>query len=169
MRRSIGQMLGASKLARSVGGLKHSVERLRHPQQWFQVTLSGVGDAVIAVDAKGCVAFLNPVAQSLTGWSQEEARGKQLGDVYCSVNEETREPLENPAVRVMRDGLVSGQASYSLLIAKDGRETSIQESGVPVRDSDGKLLGAVLVFRGMLPQKGCLATRRRKQLANRLP
>jgi len=140
-------MLGASKLARSVGGLKHSVERLRHPQQWFQVTLSGVGDAVIAVDAKGCVAFLNPVAQSLTGWSQEEARGKQLGDVYCSVNEETREPLENPAVRVMRDGLVSGQASYSLLIAKDGRETSIQESGVPVRDSDGKLLGAVLVFR----------------------
>lgn len=87
-------------------------EALYEQRQWLQVTLSSIGDAVITTDAKGLVNFLNPVAETLTGWRQDEAVGTPLDIVFKIVNEETRETVENPATRALRDGLVVGLANH---------------------------------------------------------
>lgn len=83
-------------------------EALYEQRQWLQITLASIGDAVITTDHEGNVTFLNPVAQSLTGWSQDEAGGLPLDTVFRIVNEETRRTVENPATRVLREGLVVG-------------------------------------------------------------
>jgi PAS domain S-box-containing protein len=113
----------------------------------FEVILSSIGDAVIATDIDGNVSFLNAVAQALTGWTLDDARGQPLPKVFRIVNEDTREEVENPALRAIREGIVFGLANHTLLIAKDGTEIPIDDSGSPIRDYDGSLLGAVLVFR----------------------
>lgn len=122
-------------------------EELRQQREWLAVTLSSIGDAVIATDTTGAVTFLNPVAQALTGWTLEESQGKSLQNIFQIVNEETREPVENPVLRAMKEGVVVGLANHTVLIARDGTETPIDDSGAPIKAPDGKLLGAVLVFR----------------------
>src|SRR5262245_44470497 len=84
----------------------------------LQATLTSVGDAVITTDASGNVGFLNPVAQGLTGWTQEEAAGRPLGDVFRIVNESTRQAVENPADQALREGNVVGLANHTILIAR---------------------------------------------------
>jgi PAS domain S-box-containing protein len=126
--------------------------------EWFRVTLARIGDAVIATDTEGRVTFLNPVAESLTGWTQDEAAGVSLESVFKIVNEGTRQTVESPVVRVLRDGVSAGLATHSLLIAKDGTERPIgpiDDSAAPIRNDQGELAGAVLVFRD--------ATERRRQ------
>src|ERR671918_542781 len=91
-------------------------------RQWLQVTLSSIGDAVITTDRQGLITFLNPVAQSLTGWTQEEAAGIPLETVFKIINEKTRDTVENPATRALREGLIVGLANHTLLIAKNGTE-----------------------------------------------
>ena len=120
---------------------------LRQQREWLAVTLSSIGDAVIATDTRGAVTFLNPVAQSLTGWTQQEAQGKALQEIFQIVNEQTREPVENPGLKAIKEGTVVGLANHTVLIAQDGKETPIDDSGAPIKTSEGKLLGAVLVFR----------------------
>ena len=88
-------------------------EALHEQRQWLRVTLSGIGDGVITTDAEGNVTFLNPVAQSLTGWTQDEAAGVPLEKVFKIVNEETRRTVENPATRALREGLVVGLANHN--------------------------------------------------------
>jgi PAS domain S-box-containing protein len=83
-------------------------EALHEQRKWLRVTLSSIGDAVITADNKGDVTFLNPVAQSLTGWTQEEAAGKSLDTVFKIVNEASRHTVENPATRALREGVVVG-------------------------------------------------------------
>jgi PAS domain S-box-containing protein len=114
---------------------------------WYQVTLSAIGDAVLTADPQGRVVYLNPVAESLTGWVAGDAHGQALEDVFRIVNEETREPVEQPVRRVIETGLVRGLANHTLLIAKDGTERPIDDSAAPVRDEAGGLIGIVLVFR----------------------
>jgi PAS domain S-box-containing protein len=122
------------------------VELERHRNQ-LRVTLASIGDAVIATDPKGNVTFLNPVAEQLTGWATSEASGRPLGDVFVILSEGTRRPVENPALRALRDGTVTGLANHTLLVARDGTERPIDDSAAPIRDDGGAVLGAVLVFR----------------------
>jgi PAS domain S-box-containing protein len=112
-----------------------------------RVVLSSIGDAVLTADLQGNVTFLNSVGQSLTGWTLEEAVGVPLDQIFRIVNEETRLPVENPAFRALRDGMVAGLANHTLLIAKDGTERPIDDSAAPIRDARGEVTGVVLVFR----------------------
>ena len=133
---------------------KHRMEkRLQESERRLSTTLTSIGDAVMATDNQGLVTFMNPVAQSLTGWKQQEALGKNLQDVFRIVNEITRKPVENPTTRVLREGVVVGLANHTLLIAKDGREIPIEDSGAPIRDEEGNTLGVVLVFKDVTERR----------------
>ena len=116
-------------------------------RQLLAVTLASIGDGVIVTDSAGRVTFLNGEAESLTGWSFEEAVGQPLASIFCIIHEETRQPVESPAEKVLRLGTTVGLANHTLLIARDGREIPIDDSGAPIRLEDGAVQGVVLVFR----------------------
>jgi PAS domain S-box-containing protein len=120
---------------------------LHFQPEWCRVTLASIGDAVITTDINGGVTFLNPVAQSLTGWRLEQAAGQPLDSVFRIINEESRQPVESPTVRALREGVVVGLANHSLLIGKDGTERPIDDSAAPIRNDMGEIAGVVLVFR----------------------
>jgi PAS domain S-box-containing protein len=109
--------------------------------------LSSIGDGVIAADSNSRVTYLNKVAEQLTGWSLAEAHGKPLESVFQIVNEETRTQVENPAIRAIKEGVIFGLANHTLLLTRDGKEIPIDDSGAPIKDETGQLIGAVLVFR----------------------
>ena len=132
---------------------KQAAEALQEQREWLRVTLSSIGDAVITTDTKGCVTFLNPVAQSLTGWTPEDAAGVPVESVFKIVNEETRRTVENPATRALREGVVVGLANHTLLIAKDGTERTIDDSAAPIRKASGEVAGVVLVFRDITERR----------------
>src|SRR5918993_520560 len=113
----------------------------------LRITLSSISDAVITTDVKGLVTFLNPVAQSLTGWTQSDAAGVPLEKLFKIVNEETRQPVENPATHALREGKVVGLANHTLLITKDGTEKSIAYTAAPIHNANGEVVGVALVFR----------------------
>ena len=119
----------------------------QYPHEWLQVTLTSIGDAVIATDVQGNVAFLNPVAAALTGWDQNGARGRPLADVFPIINQDTRRPVESPVTKALREGTVVGLANHTLLIARNGTERPIDDSAAPIRDPQGNVIGVVLVFR----------------------
>ena len=119
----------------------------------FRVTLAGIGDAVIATDADARVSFINPVAEQLTGWKADEARGRPLDEVFKIVNARTRAPVENPVGRVLKEGAVAGLANHTTLIARDGSERHIEDSAAPVRDAAQRTIGAVLIFRDVTEQR----------------
>jgi PAS domain S-box-containing protein len=112
----------------------------------LRITLASIGDAVISTDAGGRVAYLNGVAEALTGWSTAAA-GRPLSDVFHIVNEQTRQPAENPALQALREGVVVGLANHTVLIARDGTERPIDDSAAPMLDESGAPVGVVLVFR----------------------
>jgi PAS domain S-box-containing protein len=127
---------------------KHAAEqKLRASERRFAATLSSIGDAVIATDAQGRVTFMNPVAEALTGWPRQEAAGRPLPDVFCIVNEDTREIVEDPGAKVLRLGAVIGLANHTALLARDGRELPLNDCGSPIIDESGGIIGAVIVFR----------------------
>jgi PAS domain S-box-containing protein len=118
-------------------------DELVESRQWLQTTLESVGDALIACDRHRCVELMNPVAQQLTGWTLEEAKGKPLETVFRAVDERTREAVKTP------DGEADEKSpsNYSLLVAKDGTEYLIDQSAAPIRNASGEVAGVVLVFR----------------------
>jgi PAS domain S-box-containing protein len=122
-------------------------EARRMSEERHRITLMSVGDGVISTDAQGRVELLNPVTETLTGWSQDEARGRPLEEVFRIVNEKTRKDVENPVRRVMREGLVVGLANHTILIARDGTERPIADSGAPIHNERNEITGVVLVFR----------------------
>ena len=126
---------------------------LREQQEWLRITLSSIGDAVITTDNHGDVTFLNPVAQTLTGWTQADAAGKPLESVFKIINEETRHTVENPVTKALREGVAVGLANHTLLIAKDGTEWPIDDSAAPIRNAAGEVAGVVLVFRDVTERK----------------
>jgi diguanylate cyclase (GGDEF)-like protein/PAS domain S-box-containing protein len=111
-----------------------------------QVTLQSIGDAVITTDSEGRIDYMNPVAESLTGWENREAQGQLIGNVLTMVDEVTREGGESPVVRCLREGRVLGLAEHTVLINRRGQEIAIQDSAAPIRDRAGNLIGAVMVF-----------------------
>ncbi|MGC9363860.1 MAG: PAS domain S-box protein [Fidelibacterota bacterium] len=123
-------------------------EKERHAmEEQFRTTLYSIGDAVIVTDKNGVVKYLNPVAENLTGWREKEARGKSVREIFKIINEESRQEVESPVQKVIREGSVQGLANHTLLLTRDGREIPIADSGAPIRTEDGEILGVVLVFR----------------------
>ena len=116
-------------------------------------TVRSIGDAVIATDAAGIVTLLNGVAEELTGYSEAEALGRPLTEVFQIVNEHTRAVVESPVDRVLESGAIVGLANHTVLIARDGRETPIDDSGAPIRGPSGAIEGVVLVFRDVTERK----------------
>src|SRR5215210_4013729 len=107
---------------------RRAEEDLRKQSEWLRVTLASIGDAVISTDAEGRVTFMNGVAESLTGCLQAEALGRPLPDIFHIINEQTRQPVDNPVEKVLREGKVVGLANRTVLIAKDGTERTIDNS-----------------------------------------
>ena len=137
--------------------LYQNLYRAEH-QRWqveeeINATFYSIGDGVISTDAAGRVTRMNPVAEQLTGWSEAEALGKPVEQVFHIINEESRAAVENPVVRVVRDGIVVNLANHTLLIARDGCERPIADSGAPIRDGQGRIAGAVLVFRDQTEER----------------
>lgn len=121
--------------------------RATEGRELLRVTLASIGDAVITTDLRARVTQLNPVAESLTGWTTSEARGRPLDEVFRIVDEVTRAVVENPALRALREGAVVGLANHTVLLSRDGVERPIDDSAAPIRDGSGRVRGCVLVFR----------------------
>jgi PAS domain S-box-containing protein len=115
-------------------------------ERW-RTTLASIGDAVISTDRDARITNMNSVAQSLTGWSHSAAIGQPLDTIFRIVNESTRDAVENPAIRALKEGIIVGLANHTILIAKDGSEKAIDDSAAPIRCKDGEIVGSVLVFR----------------------
>ncbi|MDG3007162.1 PAS domain S-box protein [Paludisphaera mucosa] len=126
---------------------RRAEEALSAERERLRITLASIGDGVISTDAEGRVTYLNGVAERLTGWAVAEAAGRPLQEVFRIVNQYSREPVENPALRALRDGVVVGLANHTILIARDGAERPIDDSAAPMFDGRRAAIGAVLVFR----------------------
>jgi PAS domain S-box-containing protein len=142
---ALNQRIG--DLSREIHRRKAAEATAMQEAERLRVMLHSIGDAVIGTDVDGRVEFLNPVAEELTGWKTGEAAGQKLEDVFHIVNEETRQPVENPALRALKDGKIVGLANHTILISKDRTERPIDDSAAPVRDGEKRIVGAVLVFR----------------------
>jgi PAS domain S-box-containing protein len=173
LRDEAGNLRGFSKITRDMTDRKNAEENARRlleeaaarraaeeharlvqeQRERLHVTLASIGDAVISTDAQGRVDFLNPVAERLVGWTTTEAASRTLSDVFRIVNEDTRQVVENPALRALQEGVVVGLANHTVLIGKDGRERPIDDSAAPIRDAEGKVVGSVLVFRDISDKK----------------
>lgn len=128
-------------------GQRNIYRTLWQTQEEYRTTLYSIGDAVITTDVTGKVRYLNNVAEKLTGWKESEARGIPLGKIFHIVNEQTREIVENPVEKILKQGLVVGLANHTILISKNGIEIPIADSGAPIKNEKGQLIGVVIVFR----------------------
>ncbi len=122
-------------------------KELREYYQEFRTILYSIGDGVITTDTNGNIKQMNRMSEELTGWSETEVIGKPIERIFNIINEGTRNVVENPVHKVLKEGVVVGLANHTLLISKDGKEIPIADSGAPIRDELGKIEGVVLVFR----------------------
>ncbi len=134
-------------VAQDISGRKQMEEKLRLSENNLRITLDSIGDAVITTDTDGLITRMNPTAEQLTGWRIREAAGRPLPDVFQIVNANTREKVPNPVARVLDSGEIVGLANHTVLIARDGREYQIADSGAPIRGAGGRMEGVVLAFR----------------------
>ena len=132
---------------------KQAEEALAAERERLLVTFRSIGDGVITADVEGRVTLISNVAEALTGWTQEEAIGKPLNEVFHIINEETRERCENPLEKVMATGKIVRLANDTVLIARDGTERALADSGAPIYDYEGKIIGVVVVFRDITEEK----------------
>lgn len=130
-----------------------ALEAVRRSEESLSVTLHSIGDAVMATDVEGRITRFNSIAEKLTGWTQAQALGRPVAEVFKIINEETREPAHIPVMDVLATGEIYGLANHTVLIARDGTEWPIADSAAPIRDQDGGILGAVLVFRDVTEEK----------------
>jgi PAS domain S-box-containing protein len=142
----IARQRAERELLAALEALERKTEELTQQREWFAVTLESIGDAVITTDTQGRVSFLNPVAEQMTGWSSAQAQGEPLERVFRIINEETRLPAENPVHKVLESGKTIALANHTALISKHGAERAIEDSAAPIRDSQGNICGAVMVF-----------------------
>jgi PAS domain S-box-containing protein len=137
-----------------VGEAARRAQRLAtESREVLRVTLGSIGDAVITTDTQGYITYINEVAESLTGWSHTDALGQPLERVFRVLNEDTREPVENPATKVLRSGVIAGLANHTVLVKKDGKECPIDDSAAPIRNEEGYVSGCVLIFRDVTAQR----------------
>jgi PAS domain S-box-containing protein len=137
----------------SLDVLNRRAEEIFQSEQQLRTTLASIGDGVITCDVDGRVQMMNPVAQGLTGWSQTEAHGRPLEEVFRIVHSTTREVVENPVAKVKRLNSIVGVANHTVLVRKDGTELQIADSGAPIPDQRGGTAGIVLVFRDITMER----------------
>src|SRR5207253_7730506 len=135
----------------------------RQQRELLAVTLSSIGDAVMATDSHGRITFLNPVAEALTGWPLQDALGQPCEAVFRLVHARTRQPLESPVAQVLRDSTVVGLAPQTVLLTRDGRELPIADLSAPIRNGGKRLQGVVVVFRDVSEQHRLEAQLRQAQ------
>jgi len=140
--------------------LQHANRLLQDGERKLAVTLSSIGDAVIATDAQARVTLINPVAQKLTGWTQAQALGQPVDAVFCIISKATRQPSAIPVGKVLALGVMQGLANHTVLLGRDGCEYDIADSCAPIRDADGQVMGAVLVFRDVTEEYAAQQTLR---------
>jgi PAS domain S-box-containing protein len=151
---AFNQMTGNLKtVTASKLDLEQAQAALRESEQRWAATLASIGDAVIATDLSGRVAFMNGVAEELTGWNLNEATLKPIKEIFNIINEQTRQEVEDPVRKVLEKGTVVGLANHTVLIRKDKTEVAIDDSGAPIKDKDGNDTGVVLVFRDITERK----------------
>jgi len=135
-------------------------------------TLASIGDGVICSDSTGCVAFLNEVAETLTGWKTEEARGRPIAEIFRIVREESRDAEVSPAIRAVQENRVVGLSNHALLLTRDGNEHSVEHTASPLRDQSGAAAGSVVVFRDVTDrrttEKALRASRSRSEWQRRI-
>ena len=142
------------RTAIEIGLYKHRMDRrVRENEQWLAATLGSIGDGVIAIDGRGCVRFLNALAERLTGWPAADAAGRNVTDMFRIVEEKSRETVRNPALDALRTGESTELAPNTLLIDRAGGERPIDDSAAPIRGVDGTVAGAVLVFRDITERR----------------
>lgn len=134
-------------VGRDISSRKEAEEKLSQEKERLAVTLRSIGDGVITSDVEGRVVLMNKIAEKLTGWTQGEAAGKPMTEIFRIINEKTRKPCENPVEKVLTTGNIITLANHTALIAKDGTERSIADSGAPIMDRTSTIVGVVLVFR----------------------
>jgi len=134
-------------IVKDITPLKNTEDQLESEREKLTVTLRSIGDGVISTDTEGTIVLINKEAELLTGWTEKEAVGKPLANVFRVINERTREPIPSPVDEVLKEGHVVGLANHTVLIAKDGREIAITDSGAPIFDRESRIIGVVLVFR----------------------
>ncbi len=144
------QLAGANfKLRGEIEQREQTERALQAEKDRAEVTLHSIGDAVITTDDRGVVEYLNPIAEKLTGWSLEEAEGQPVASVFRALTEVTREAVEDPVKRCLEQNRIVNFVDQTVLVSRSGREYAIQDSAAPIRDRDGRVLGAVLVFNDM--------------------
>lgn len=148
-----GQIIGYEGTIANITERKRAEQAVFAEKERAQVTLQSIGDAVISTDAEGRIEYINPVAETLTAWSLDEARGRPIADVLNLVNEITREPIENPLMSALGRGEAGPPADHTVLITRSGQEVAIQESAAPICDRQGKVIGAVIVFHDVTKER----------------
>jgi diguanylate cyclase (GGDEF)-like protein/PAS domain S-box-containing protein len=141
-----GAIVGYEGTLADITERKRAELQLSDEKEKAQVTLQSIGDAVITADAEGRIEYLNPVAEALTGWVSAEAAGRPVAEIIQLLGEATRQPIDNPILRCLREGRIVELVEPSLLVSRDGQEISIQDSAAPIRDRGGRMIGAVMVF-----------------------
>jgi PAS domain S-box-containing protein len=143
----IGLIFLAYYILREMNLRERHAQEIRTREEWFRVTLTSLGDGVIATDQNGNVTFLNPIAEDLTGITTASAAGRNILEIFPIFNETTMAPVDNPVAKVIEHDLPMGLANHTVLRKPDGTLTPIDDSAAPIRDDQGKLIGVVLVFR----------------------
>src|SRR5262249_49945986 len=138
---------------RAILRLREAEQKVREREAWLKTVMSSIGDAVITTDLEGRVTSINPVAQEMVGWAEEEAEGRPLTEVFRIINEQTRRPSESPVVGVLQEDPAAALVNYALLVARGGRETPVDGSASPIKDERGNVLGVVLSFRDVTDRK----------------
>ena len=148
-----GNVIGASKIARDISGQKRAQRAFHESEQRWRVTLESIGDAVVATDASAVVTFVNAVAARILGRPAADIVGRPLADSFKIVHQEMRTPADCPVGLVLREGKAAGLANHTVLMRPDGTEVPIDDSAAPIRDSEERLIGVVLVFRDVSERK----------------
>lgn len=142
---------------------KHQLEKqLKTNQKWLSTLLKSISDGVIASDFQELVTFMNPVAENLTGWKQDEAFGRNASEVFKIAHGETHEPVESPIKKVLEEGNVVGLPAETILISKSGAEIPIDDSVAPIKDDLDHITGAVLIFRDVTERKQAMEARQKQ-------
>lgn len=132
---------------------KEADKKIRESRQWLRTTLKSIGDGVIATDERGLITFMNPIAEHLTGWSENDAMGRPMEGIFHAVNENSLARIENFVERIVRRNKVIGLDNHTLLLSKDGRQIPIADSGAPITDDSGHTIGTVIVFRDQTEER----------------
>jgi PAS domain S-box-containing protein len=141
------------ELEKEIAERKQAEDALFKSEQRWATTLGSIGDAVIATDTSGKVTYMNAQAEALTGWTLREADSKSVAEIFNIINEHTRQQVESPVDKVLKQGIICGLANHTILLRKDGTEVAIDDSGAPIRTQEGNTTGVVLVFRDITDRK----------------